>query len=278
MFQEIYALYSACFPNYPVTKELFDELLKPEKAHLITRYMDGRLVGFSMIHGASVSLLCVDEAFRNRGIGTELMGESEQYIHAVGGTRVILGRGKYYLLQGVPTDREEVVSFFKKRGYSAAWTSTNMQFDLRDFSPEKLEIPTAPQGIEYRFVREADLPSLFEAIEEAKSAWVNVYKTCVDPIFVAVKDGRVVGFQVLAPTGGRFVGKGEKVGCIGCVGVVPAEREKGIGRQMVVKGMAWFKSQNCTSIELRYVEIVDWYRKIGFVPTRLQWMGEKTLG
>jgi len=60
-------------------------------------------------------------------------------------------------------------------------------------------------------------------------------------------------------------------------GVIPSERERGIGRQMVVNGIDWLKSQNCTSIELRYVEIVNWYRKIGFKATRLQWIGEKNI-
>ena len=126
-------------------------------------------------------------------------------------------------------------------------------------------------------LRPEDKDSLFEAIEDAKSAWKNVYETCVDPVFVAEKNDKVVGFEVLAPTGGRFVRPGEKVGCVGCVGVVHVERQKGIGRRMVAEGIAWLKEQGCTSIELRFVEIVNWYKRMGFLETRKQWMGEKQL-
>ena len=275
MFSELYELYLGCFPNYPVTEALFCQLLKPEKAHIIRRYENDELVAFSLIHGSSISLLCVAESRRKQGIGTELLNESEQYIRNLGAQRICLGKGKYYLLQGVPTDQYDVVEFFVKRGYSADWISTNMSIDLEKFSADALNIPPAPENIVYRFADATDKESLFAAIENAKSAWKPVYETCVDPVYVAVCDGNVIGFEVLSPKGGRFGGANEKVGCIGCVGVVPSEREKGIGRQMVVKGMEWLKAQNCTSIELRYVEIVDWYRKIGFQPTRLQWMGEK---
>ena len=42
-------------------------------------------------------------------------------------------------------------------------------------------------------------------------------------------------------------------------------------------GAEWLKSRGCTGVELRYVELVNWYRRIGFTVTRRQWMGEKAL-
>ena len=277
MYQEIFELYLSCFPTYPVTKELFHTLLKPEKAHIIQKHIQGKLVAFSLIHGSSISLLCVAEEYRKQGIGSLLLDESERYICESGANHIILGRGKHYLLQGVPTNQEEVVQFFINRGYSSTWTSTNMRLDLKNFSANKLDIPIAPENIEYRFAEAKDMPSLFDAIQDAKSAWKNVFETCTDPIYIALNGDKVIGFEVLSPAGGRFVADGEKVGCVGCVGVVVAEREKGIGRQMVVNGIEWLKSQGCTAIELRYVEIVNWYRKIGFQATQLQWMGEKEI-
>lgn len=274
---ELYELYCRCFPQYPVTEKLFCELLQPEKAHIIVKYEGNRLVGFAMVHGNSVSLLCVEEAFRRRGIGSTLLREAEAHISQLGAERIRLGSGRYYLLQGVPTENEEVVPFFKKRGYTARWCSTNMELPLADFSVEALDIPAADENVEYRMLRPEEKDSLFEAIEDAKDAWKNVYETCVDPIFVAVKNGKVVGFEVLAPTGGRFVRPGEKVGCVGCVGVVHGERQRGIGRRMVAEGIAWLKGQGCTSIELRFVEIVNWYKRMGFLETHTQWMGEKPL-
>ena len=277
MYENIYALYLKCFPNYPVTERLFNDLLNLDEAHIVEKYIGDKLIGFSIIHGRSISLLCVENDYRRQGIGTELLDVSERYIKAAGYDRILLGRGKYYLLQGVPTDLKGTVPFFKKRGYTASWTSANMTLNLENFSSSKLNIPKSPEGVNYRFSTNEDRSSLLCAVNEAMSSWLNVFKTCVDPVFVAVRGDNIIGFEVLAPTGGRFVGENEKVGCVGCVGVIPSERERGIGRQLVVNGINWLKSQKCTSIELRYVEIVDWYTKIGFEPTRHQWMGEKMI-
>lgn len=51
------------------------------------------------------------------------------------------------------------------------------------------------------------------------------------------------------------------------------KRERG----QVLYGAEWLKSRGCTGVELRYVELVNWYRRIGFTVTRRQWMGERRL-
>ncbi len=104
-----------------------------------------------------------------------------------------------------------------------------------------------------------------------------MFTTCVDPVLLAVEAGAVLGFAILSPGGGRFSPPGERDGCIGCVGVAGCARRRGIGRGMVVYGAEWLKSRGCTGVELRYVELVNWYRRIGFTVTRRQWMGEKAL-
>ncbi len=38
MLHELYELYLSFFLNYPVIEKLFNDLLKPEKAHIIYRY------------------------------------------------------------------------------------------------------------------------------------------------------------------------------------------------------------------------------------------------
>lgn len=94
---------------------------------------------------------------------------------------------------------------------------------------------------------------------------------------MAIYNEKIVGFEILSPNGSRFVLPDQKVGCLGCVGTIHEMRELGIGRQMVVFGAEWLKNQGCTAVELRYVELVEWYKKIGFIVTRHQWMGEKKI-
>ena len=273
--RDIYELYIRCFPEYPVTFKVFEDVLKPEKAAMFRKEEKGELIGFAMVHGASVSLLCVRRDKRNNGIGTELLREAEVYIKRTS-DKITLGQGPYYLLQGVP-ENEENLSFFTKRGYNAQWTSVNMSLELQDFDRSKLSIPPAPEGVAFRMLRPGEEEKLFAAVKDAHSAWLRVYKNCVDPIFVAEYRGDIVGFQILAPRGGRFTDGKDKVGAIGCVGVVHRCRELGLGRQMMAAGAEWLNAQNCSSIELRYVELVEWYEKLGFKVRRRQWMGEKKI-
>lgn len=273
--RDIYQLYSLCFPEYPVSCETFREVLQPEKAKIFRHEEKGELVGFAMVHGASLSLLCVREDRRNKGLGSELLRQAEEHISAIS-DKITLGQGPYYLLQGVP-ENDENMSFFVKRGYSAQWTSVNMSLELHDFSLDRLSIPSAPEETEFRMMKKGEEAALIAAVADAHPSWINVYESCVDPVFVAVHRGQIVGFQILSPEGGRFAAENEKVGAIGCVGVIRSCRCKGIGLHMVAKGAEWLKEQGCSSIELRYVELVEWYGKLGFRVIRRQWMGEKSL-
>lgn len=273
---EYYELYMKCFPEYQTTRELFTELLKPQEAHVIAEYDHGKLAGYAMIHGGSVPVLCVAEDHRRHGIGSRLLEAAEAYIRGQGEKKLTLGCGPHYLLQGVP-DVGDNVSFFEKHGYTADWTSVNMELDLDRFDASALRIPPAPEGLSYRMAAAADMPELLAAVEAAEPNWPSVFETCIDPIFLAVLDGKIVGFEILAPNGGRFIRPGQQVGCVGCVGVIPSMRERGIGMDMVAKGVQWLKEHGSTLIELRYVWLESWYGKLGFRTVAHQWMGEKVL-
>lgn len=273
---EYYELYMKCFPEYQTTPELFTELLKPQEARIIAEYDHGKLAGYAMVHGGSIPVLCVAEEHRRQGIGSRLLEAAEGYIRGLGEKKLTLGCGPYYLLQGVP-DVGNNVSFFEKRGYTAGWTSINMELDLSSFDPASLNIPPAPKGLIYRFAEKSDLPALLKAVEDAEEGWSGIFADCSDPILLAELNGEISGFEILSPDGGYFTRPGQRVGTIGCVGVVPAKRERGIGLSMVAEGAGWLKDHSCTQIELRYTWLESWYGKLGFRTVAHQWMGEKSL-
>lgn len=276
MIDQLYDLYLRCFPEYQTTRELFTELLKPEEAHIIAEYAQGKLAGYAMVHGGSIPVLCVAEEHRRKGIGSRLLAAAEGYVCGLGEKMLTLGCGPYYLLQGVPVVGENV-SFFEKRGYAADWTSINMELGLDGFDRSSLAIPPAPAGLEYRFAEESDRTELLAAVEAAEEGWARIFEECKDPVFLAVLDGEIAGFEILSPNSGRFLRPGQQVGSVGCVGVVPAQRKKGIGLAMVAQGVQWLKEQGSTMIELRYTWLDKWYGKLGFQTVARQWMGEKKL-
>lgn len=138
---ELYTLYRPCFPDYPAAEAVFRECLKRERGQVLYAGEGGETVGYALIHGGSLSLLCVDRRYRNRGHGAALLEAAETRIRASGADRVLLGRGRYYLLQGVPAEDPAVPAFFERRGYAASWTSVNMRLDLRGFGAGRLDHP-----------------------------------------------------------------------------------------------------------------------------------------
>lgn len=277
MIHELYRLFQVCFPEYPASEAVFNEQLKPELAQIVSEYDGGRLIGYSLIHGNSISLLCVAPDYRNQGIGSRLLEQSEELIRETGAQTIILGRGKHYLLQGVPADEPSAQDFFERRGYSADWVSANMELQTAEYDPVRFPIPEAPRWLQFRMATEEDRPTVLQAVADVHENWVRYYKSCTDPIILAILDGKIVGFEIVEADGGIFGNAECKVGAFGCVGVIHSARERGIGRQMVARAIEWLKSQGCDTIQLRYVALVDWYGRIGFSVKHRQWMGEKAI-
>ncbi|MBQ8382439.1 MAG: GNAT family N-acetyltransferase [Clostridia bacterium] len=277
MMNELYRLFRVCFPKYPASEDVFNEQLKPECARIIFEYDKDRLVGYSLIHGNSISLLCMDPNYRNRGIGSRLLKSSEELIRQTDAQTILLGRGKHYLLQGVPADEPLAQRFFEHRGYSADWVSVNMELYTDEWDRSALVLPSAPARLGFRFADAHDRPALLTAVGDAHADWVRIFQTCNDPILLATLDGRIVGFAILNPNGGRFGDPAVQTGDVGCVGVIHSARNLGIGRQMVAHGIEWLKLQGCDTVELRYVALVDWYERVGFRVKHRLWMGEKAI-
>ena len=276
-YGELYRLYLECFPQYPIREDLFSQLLQPEKATIFREYQGDALAGFAMVHGNSISLLCVSPDCRGHGYGTRLLKQAQARLRDQGQEEVVLGQGRWYLLQGVPLENPEAVPFFQHRGYSAEWTSVNMELSLLGYDPSAVSIPPAPSEISFRLLEKSDTPALLEAVRDAQRYWLDCFTDYHGPVLAAELDGRIVGFEMVDPEGGRFLPQGKKAGSIGCVGVIHQARNQGIGLRMVLEGIRRLQEQGSPSIELLYVALVDWYRQVGFQVVRRQWMGRKPL-
>lgn len=178
---ELYALYRRCFPDYPAAEAVFRECLKRERGQVLYAGEGGETVGYALIHGGSLSLLCVDRRYRNRGHGAALLEAAETRIRASGADRVLLGRGRYYLLQGVPAEDPAVPAFFERRGYAASWTSVNMRLDLRGFGAGRLDHPAGAGDGRVPVRAGRRRAALLAAVDDAQPDWRGVFTTCADP-------------------------------------------------------------------------------------------------
>ena len=111
---DLYNMPEELFPE-----ELYDELVKNRELYVAK--LDGAVIGFAWVRMRTaegvglvtrkvmlINQLCVDEALRNHGIGTQMMEEVRVLARAFGCTDLQLG---------VYPQNDEAVSFYQKCGF-----------------------------------------------------------------------------------------------------------------------------------------------------------------
>ena len=63
------------------------------------------LIGSDVVHNNTILMLCVDQEYRNKGIGSELLSKAEQAVRDAGFEEVTVGAGYDYLMPCVPTSK-----------------------------------------------------------------------------------------------------------------------------------------------------------------------------
>lgn len=260
-------LYNHSVPEtYRVTDEAFDGLC--EGGELFTRYDGGTLIGYALIRGSSLTLLCVDEAYRHGGIGSDLLNQAEEWARSYGKKRLTLGYGSDYVLQGVPAEKEDY-RFFEKHGY----TCTGYTYDMTVPLPV-LKTADIPNSV--TFALQCANDAVLEAVKNVEPAWLGVYENTDEDVILAKVNGNIAGF-CLVSAWNRFSAGRRDVGSVSCVGVLPEYRKRGIGLAMVSEALGYLTEEGFARAELLHTSIPGWYGKLGFEPLHRLWMGEKTL-
>lgn len=273
----VYQLYQRCFSGYPLEEAAFSELLGLSEATVLLRRRGETCIGCAVLWENSLSLLMVAPEERGKGVGSDLLREAERRVRESGADTVILGAGARYLFQGVPLDLPQMPGFFEKRGYRAKWSSVNMRLPLAGFSMERQKLPPADGALVFRFAEASEKEELLVAVKAVEPSWTPYFEGASSDVWIAVLPEGIAGFLMAEADGGRFCAPGEKVGSIGCVGVVPWARKHGIGRRLVASAAERLARQGCDYAEALYIELEDWYGAIGFETVSRQWMGEKAL-
>lgn len=275
--RDLYEIYCEAMPRYPLTFSRFDDMISKDGSHLFTAENADKVIGFCVVSGNNIVLLCVKKEYRHSNYGKHLLIMAEGFISA-SYDEVILGGGG--LFQGVPCDNDEEssVPFFEKRGYSADFTSVNMGLELNEKAVEKLKETPRPDGITYRFADDTDREKLLAAVKDAQEDWLPIFEENKNaPVLLAVCGDEIAGFEMVEEDGGMFFSDNEKHSMIGCVGVTHKYRRRGIGLAMTAEGSLSLYEKNCKDIQLLYVERVAWYSKLGYEVTSRQWMGRKKI-
>ena len=229
------------------------------------------LIGVSIINKNTILMLCVEEKYRNKGIGTYLLNESEKIIKNNGYNEIKVGVGFDYLAPSVPTSKryydsenEKLYSglnnnssdFFEKRGYIHSWDCNcfDMFLPLKEFDKKDYSIGSVINGILYRWATKDDLNKIIKCVDDAEESFTKYYKneklyrkTNNQRVLIALKDDEVVGTLIVSKET-----EAKDLGCVGCTTVKHSCRGKHIGVNIVIVGTKYLKDIGLTNANLSY--------------------------
>ena len=131
------------------------------------------------------------------------------------------------------------------KGMPKDWTFSELIMDLRNDSPREV-VPPCPENITF-----GEYNPVFHGSLDNGSA----------PFYT------VVAFCILSDWGMQ---DNLKVGGPGCVGTIPAYREKGIGLELVRRATDLLKKDKYDISWIHYTHLENWYKKLGY-KTVLKW-------
>lgn len=272
MSQEVYELYKRNFPFIVRDRETVMRILGNEGNTIIER-RDARnkLIGVSVVNANTVLLLCVDAEHRNKGVGTDLLKQSERIITEHGYHKVTVGVGFDYIMPGVPTSvnrfpAENVnlypevdrtaENFFAARGYvhNQSCDYFDMRFPLSRFHHGGQKAGDTIDGITYRWAVPADVEGICECTQDAFSEFTEYYRN--ESLYDGNPDARVL----IAVSGEEVVGtlivgvesREERLGSVGCTTVRSSCRGKHVAVHLVTIGTGCLRDIGMEEAYLSY--------------------------
>ena len=271
MSKAVYELFRRTLPFIVRDEETALRIIGNKENKIIEeRNTENQVIGVSVIHKNTILLLCVEESYRNQGIGSRLLKESEEEIMSAGYDEVTVGVGEDYLMPGVPTSKRYVPSeneyldkdvnedasrFFEKRGYVHSWDCNcfDMKFPLCEFDKEEYSIGDAMDGICYRLATGEDMEDITECTDVACEEFTRYYQDAY--IYTENDSSRVL----IAMDGARVVGtlmvdmdKESGLGSVGCTAVHPDYQGRHIAVNMVTLGTKYLKDAGMKEAYLSY--------------------------
>lgn len=281
MKERIFQIFKECYPQLPITEEVFYQLFDYDGSEIIHKEVGGRLIGFLAIRDNHILLICVLPDYQRMGYGRQLMEESEELLGKKGYQEVILGDTRDRFFLGATTEeadwKEKHNYFFEICGYKADHGCLEMIMPLKDYDLKDVSIPLQPDNIVFEYWDREDRSELFAAVRSVEEDWVQYFQNAPF-VYTAMEEGSCVGFTILSFNDITLQNDGcNKVGMVGCVGVTPDKRKHGIGLAMVAHATNELKKQGCDLSYIHYTYLDWWYGKLGYESFLWYWMGKKSL-
>jgi predicted N-acetyltransferase YhbS len=285
--EELLEIYHKNFPTNIRDENTVKKILSNPNNHIITKRDNEKLIAASVINKSTIIMLCVNQDYRGKGIGTQLLDESEAYVLNNGFNKINVGVGFEYLTPGVPIN-DENVNFFTKRGYAHSWGDIecfDMAMELNDFNHFDYKIGDSINGILYKWASYNNVNEIIECADDAckyqDEKFSKYYRNSKlyengnpERALIAVKDNQIVGCIIAC-----FETEGKGIGSAGCTCVRFDKQHHKIGTNMVMLGTRYLKDYGLTNghIGYTYTGLDKLYGYSGYKITIKYMMAEKKL-
>ena len=257
--EEMLQIYNNSFDLIKTNLETFSNrlMLNNANTYALVELLNDKIIGYSIINKNTILLLCVDENYRNKGIGSILLSNSEKSIKDKKYQLVNIGSGDCYLIPGVPEDtKSNYFDWFEKRGYAKTWISFDMLVDLTENEYElsnKFTIRPATND---------DLPAIL-ALAEQFEGWKAIYeKEDIQNIALAFMKKELVGIIIIENDACLYPESIKNCGNFGCLGVKEQYRKHGIGTALLKYALNKLKAKN-NFCHIGYTYLDWWYARVG---------------
>lgn len=280
--EELLEIYHRNFPNNIRDEKTVKKILSNTDNYVIEKRIDGNLIGVSIINKNTVIMLCVDQEYRKKGIGTKLLNQSEKYILDHGYDKVNVGAGFDYLMPGVPIN-ENNISFFERRFYTHSWNDDecfDMDMELKDTICE-YNLGDTINGITYRLATINDLKEIKNCTDDAHESFTKYY---MNPDLYNIDNNQIV---LVAEDNGEICGtliisketEAPNTGSVGCTTTKHNHQGRGIATTMVQIGTKYLKDLGYKYGHLgyTYTGLDKMYGEAGYKVTTKYFMAEKPL-
>ena len=280
--KEMLEIYHRNFPDNVRNEDIVKKILSNPANYIIEKRNDDKLIGISIINKNTILMLCVDDEYRHKGIGTKLLNQSEKYILDQGYDKINIGDGFDYLMPGVPIT-EENMSFFKRRFYSHSWGEDecfDMDMELKDTICD-YNIGDTINGIKYRLATINDLKEIKKCTDDAWEKFTKYYMDTKlynldnDQIVLVAEDNEeICGTLIISKET-----EATNMGSVGCTTTKHNHRGRGIAATMVQIGTKYLKELGYKYGHLgyTYTGLDKMYGKAGYKVTTKYFMAEKPL-
>ncbi|PGH03207.1 beta-N-acetylhexosaminidase [Blastomyces parvus] len=288
---ELITLWHSLLPQYAVPGDRLSDLLtRPNGAHFRVR-LGQQFIGFVATFvnedrpTSYISALLVHRAHQSRGVGAALIRHAQKHLRSASKARTVtVGSSFPRFWPGVPLDiPAKPQLFFINRGFCPAPGPTARDYWVKLATyevPAAILERAAKAGVNFMPWREDQYGECMARQKElfgGDQVWIGAYERLAQAgqhhqAMVAVDSaGNQVGWALMMESGIGLSKDlafppllGEQTGQIGCVGVHPDARNKGLGLALVVHAALDLRRRGMEQVFIDWVTLINWYERAGF--------------